>query len=85
MPKVVAPLATGALDGLASARVSNIFVNGLLFPVPPTKQHELLNKAGPCLTNAQINQMLKSNKLKLTKKKAKMMVFCLYYKVFLDH
>ena len=64
----MAPLATGALSGLASTGVSEIFGNGLIFAVPPAKQQELLNKAGPYLTNAQINQMLKSNKLKLTKK-----------------
>ena len=52
-PKVVAPLATGALSGLASTGASKIFGNGLIFPVPPTKQQELLNKAGPYLTNAQ--------------------------------
>ena len=52
----------------ASTGVSKIFGNGLILPVSPAKQQELLNKAGPYLTNAQINQMLKSNKLKLTKK-----------------
>ena len=69
-PKVVAPLATGALSGLASTGVSKIFGNGLILPVSPAKQRELLNKAGPYFTNAQINQMLKSNKLKLTKKQS---------------
>ena len=69
-PKVVAPLATGALSGLASTGVSKIFGNGLILPVPPAKQQELLNKARPHLTNAQINQLLKSNKLKLTKKQS---------------
>ena len=64
----MAPLATGALSGLASTGVSKILGNGLRLPVPPEKQQELLNKAGPYLTDAQINQMLKSNKLKLTKK-----------------
>ena len=66
----MAPLATGALSGLASTGVSKIFGSGLILPVPPAKQQELLNKAGPYLTNAQINQMLKSNKLKLTKKQS---------------
>ena len=66
----MAPLATGALNGLASTGVNKIFENGLIFPVPPAKQQELLNKAGPYLTNAQINQMLKSTKLKLTKKQS---------------
>ena len=70
--KVVAPLANGTLSGLsfyfASTGVSKIFGNGLILPVP--KQQELLNKAGSYLTNAQINQMLKSNKLKLTKKQS---------------
>ena len=79
----MAPLAAGALSALASTGVSKIFGNGLIIPVPyphPSKQQELLNKAGPYLTNAQINQMLKSNKLKLTKKKkAKMVEFCIYY------
>ena len=70
MPKIVAPLATGALSGLASTGVSKTFGNGLILPVPPTKQQELLNKAGPYLINAQINQMLKSNKLKLTIKQS---------------
>ena len=75
-PKVVAPLATGALSGLASTGVSKIFGNGLIFPfIPPPSPRKatriLLNKAGSYLTNAQINQMLKSNKLKLD--------FCLYY------
>ena len=60
-PKAVAQLATGALSGLASTGVIKIFGNGLIFPVPPAKQQELLNKAGPYLTNAQINQMLNSN------------------------
>ena len=73
------PLAIGALNGLTSTRISRLFGNGLIFPVPPTKQQELLNKAGPYLTNAQINQMLKINKLKLTENKAKMVDFCLYY------
>ena len=61
-PNVVAPLATGALSGLVSTGVSKIFGNGLIFPVAPAKQQELLNKAGPYLTNAQLNQMLKSKK-----------------------
>ena len=29
-------------------------------------QQEIINRIGPYLTNAQINQMLKTNKLKLT-------------------
>ena len=70
-PKGVAPLATCALSGLASTGVSKIFGNGLILPVPhPAKQQQLLNEAGSYLTNAQINQMLKSNKLKLTKKQS---------------
>ena len=35
--KVVAPLATGALSGLASTGVSKIFGIGLILPVPPAK------------------------------------------------
>ena len=69
----MAPLANGALSALASTGVSKIFGYGLIIPVPyphPAKQQELLNKAGPYLSNAQINQMLKSNKLKLTKKQS---------------
>ena len=54
-PKVVAPLATGALSGLASTGVSKIFGNGLIFPVPPAKQQELLNKAR-ALLNQCANQ-----------------------------
>ena len=46
-PKVVAPLATGALSGLASTGVSKIFGNGLIFPVAPAKQQELLTRQGP--------------------------------------
>ena len=68
-PKVVAPLATGALRGLASTEVSKIFGNRLIFPVATAKQQELFNKAGPYLTNTQISQMLKSNELKLIKKR----------------
>ena len=71
----MAPLANGALSGLAPTGVSKIFGNGQIFPVPappppPAKQQELPNKAGLYLTNAQINQMLKSNKLKVTKKQS---------------
>ena len=78
----MAPLATDALSGLASTEVWEIFGNGLIFSVPAAKQQEVLNKDGLYLTNAnaQINQMLKINKLKLTKKnKAQMVDFCLYY------
>ena len=67
-PKVVAPLATGALSGLASTGVSKILGNGITIPL--TKQQEILNRIGPYLTNAQINQMLKTNKLKLTKRQS---------------
>ena len=81
----MAPLATGALSELVSTGVSKIFGNGLIFSVPTAKQQELLNNVGPYLTNAQINQMLKSNKIKRTKNKAKMMDFCLCYYVPLDH
>ena len=66
----MAPLAIGALSALASTRVSKIFGKGLIIPAPPpAKQQELLNKAGPYLTHAQINQMLKRNELKFTKSK----------------
>ena len=74
-PKVVAPLATGALIVLASTGVSKILGNGITIPL--TNQQEIINRIGQYLTNAQINQMLKTNKLKLT--------FCLYYLVPLDH
>ena len=67
-PKVVSPLATGALSGPASTGVSKILGNGITIPL--TKQQEIINRIGPYLTNAQINQMLKSNKLKLTKKQS---------------
>ena len=65
-PQFVTPLATGALSGLASTGVSKILGNGKTIPL--TKQQEIINRIGPYLTNAQINQMLKTNKLKLTKR-----------------
>ena len=65
-PKVVAPLATGALSRLASTGVSKILGNGITFPL--TKQQDIINRIGPYLTDAQIDQMLKTNKLKLTKR-----------------
>ena len=67
-PKVVAPLATGALSALASTGVSKILGNGITIPL--TKQQEIINRIGPYLTNAQINQMLKTNKVKLTKRQS---------------
>ena len=63
-PKVVAPLASG----LASTGVSKILGNGITILL--TKQQEIINRIGPYLTNAQINQMLKTNKLKLTKRQS---------------
>ena len=78
----MAPLATGALRGLASTGVSKIFENGLILPVPPphpAKQQELLNNAGPYLTNAQINQMLKSSKLKFTIKQSQDAFFFFFF------
>ena len=39
-PKVVAPLATGALSGLASTGVSKIFGNRLILPVPPPQSNK---------------------------------------------
>ena len=68
-PKVVAPLATGELSGLASTGLGKILGNDITIPL--TKQQEIINRIGPYLTNAQINQMLKTNELKLTKKKTK--------------
>ena len=56
-PKVVAPLATGALSWLASTGVSKILGNGI--NVPLTKQQEIINRIGPDLTNAQSNQIIK--------------------------
>ena len=64
----MAPLATGALSGIASTGVSKILGNGISIPL--TKQQEIINRIGPYLTNAQINQMLKTNKLKLTKRQS---------------
>ena len=64
----MAPLATGALSGLASTGVSKILGNGITIPL--TKQREIINRIGPYATNAQINQMLKTNKLKLTKRQS---------------
>ena len=59
---------TGALGGLASTGVSKILGNGITIPL--TKQQEIINRIGPYLTSAQINQMLKTNKLKLTKRQS---------------
>ena len=64
----MAPLATGALSGLASTEVSYILRNGITIQF--TKQQEIIKRIGPYLTNAQINQMLKTNKLKLTKRQS---------------
>ena len=57
-PKAVAPLATGALSGLASTGVNKILGNGVTIPL--TKQQETVNRIGSYLTNAQINKMLKN-------------------------
>ena len=71
----MAPLASGAFSGLTIAYlltlhqgVSKILGNGINIPL--TKQQEIINRIGPYLTNAQINQMLKTNKLKLTKRQS---------------
>ena len=64
-PKVVALLATGALSGLASTGVSKILGSGITIPL--TMQQKIINRIGPYLTNARINQMLKTNKPKFTK------------------
>ena len=44
-PKVVAPLATGALSGLASTGVGKILGNGIT--VLLTEQQEIINRIGP--------------------------------------
>ena len=67
-PKVEAPLATGALSRLASTGVSKILGNGITIPLK--KQPEIINRIGLYLTNIQINQMLKTNKLKFTKRQS---------------
>ena len=46
-PKLVAPLATGALKRLASTGVSKIFGNGLIFPVPPQSNKYYSTRQGP--------------------------------------
>ena len=74
-PKAVALLATGTLSRLASTGVSKILGNGITIPL--TNQQEIIYRTGPYLTNAQINQMLKANKLKLTKRQSQDF-FCLY-------
>ena len=66
--KVVSPLATGAPSALVSTGVSKILGNDITIPL--TKQQEIIYRIGPYLTNAQINQMLKTNKLKLTKRQS---------------
>ena len=63
------------INRINKADKTGVDINIKIFPVLPAKQQELLNKAGPYLTNAQINQMLKSNKLKLTKKQSQDGVF----------
>ena len=45
VPTVVAPLATGALSGLASTGVCKVFGNGITIPL--TKQQEIINRVGP--------------------------------------
>ena len=77
-PKVVAPLSTSALSGLALTGVSKIFGNGLIFPVPPAKQQ---TQQGRALLNQCANQsnVEKAINLNLPKNKAKMVDFCLYY------
>ena len=45
-PNVVAPLATGALSGLAYTGVNKIFGNGLIFPVPSAKQQDYSTRQG---------------------------------------
>ena len=50
----------------ASTGVSKILGSGISIPL--TKQQEIINRIGPYLINAQINQMLKTNKIKLTKR-----------------
>ena len=64
----MAPLATGALSRLASTGVSKILSNSITIPL--TKQQEIINRIGPYLTNAQINQKLKTNKFKLTERQS---------------
>ena len=58
------PLATGALSGLESTGVSKVLGNGITIPL--TKQQEVINR----ITDAQIKQMLKTNKLKLSKRQS---------------
>ena len=64
----MAPLAARALSGLESTGVSKILGNGIIIPL--TKQQEIIDRLRPYLTNTQINQMLKTNKLKLTKRQS---------------
>ena len=46
-PKVVAPLATGALSGLASTGVRKIFGNGLILTPPPQNNKNYSTRQGP--------------------------------------
>ena len=56
-PKVLAPLATGALSGLASTGIGKLFGNGMV-TIDRNKKNELLRS--PYLTKQQINKLNKA-------------------------
>ena len=62
-PKILGPLGVGALSGLASTGVSKILGNGMI-QVADNKKGEI----HPFLTPGQKRQLMKTNKIKLTKK-----------------
>ena len=67
VPKVLGPLATGALSGLASTGIGKLFGNGMV-TIPSGKKQALLGSHK--LTLAQRNKMIKSKgccPIKLTK------------------
>ena len=69
-PKIIAPLATGALTSVGDVAMKKIMGNGVI-NVPPDKKNDLINSSK--LTKSQINKLLKSPcqcQLNLTKKQS---------------
>ena len=70
IPKIIAPLATGALTSVGDVAMKKIMGNGII-DVPSNKKNDLIMSNN--LTKAQINKLLKSPcqcQLKLTKKQS---------------
>ena len=62
-PKILGPLGVGALSGLASTGVSKILGNGMI-----QVANDKRNIIYPYLTPAQQKQLLKTSKIKITRK-----------------